>query len=128
MTQTQATNGAENMTPQEIKTEIARLIASRKNQVNVEFEGYEPGHEMPQDRMIAELAAKLHENGHIIINDVIYSRDQVQAKRESFNGRVKQYMADNPGQNVPSETLKKWQEDVGMNVGQIKHAVKVLGM
>ncbi len=116
------------MTPQEIKTEIERLHVSRKNQINVEFEGYDPGHEMPQDRMVAELVAKLHESGHIIINDVIYSRDEVQQVRESFNGRVKQYMADNPGQGVPSETLKIWQNEVGMNVGQIKNAVKVLGM
>ena len=116
------------MTPQEIKTEIERLHASRKNQVNVEFEGYDPGHEMPQDRMVAELVENLHESGHIIVNDEIYSRDEIQGIREGFNGKVKQFMADNPGQGVPTATMQGWEKEVGMKCHQIKNAVKTLGM
>ena len=116
------------MTPQEIKTEIARLYVSRNNQVNVEFEGYDPGHEMPQDRMVAELVAKLHDSGHIIINDEIYSRDEIQGIREAFNGKVKQFMADNPGQRVPTATMQAWEKEVGMKCHLIKNAVTTLGM
>jgi hypothetical protein len=120
--------GAKTMNATEIKNEIERLAQSRKNQVNVEFEGYDPGHEMPQDRKIAELIKDMHDGGHVIIDDEIYSHDEIQTVREAFNGKVKQYMADNPGQGVPTATMQKWEKEVGMKCHQIKNAVKTLGM
>jgi hypothetical protein len=116
------------MNANEIKNEIGRLTQSRKNQVKVEFEGYDPGHEMPQDRKIAELIKDMHDGGHVIVDDEIYSRDEIQPIREAFNGKVKQYMADNPGQGVPTATMQKWEKEVGMKCHQIKNAVKTLGM
>ena len=95
------------MTPAEIQNTIETLNVSRKKQINVEFEGYDPGHDMPQDRQIAELLSQLHAGGHVIIDGDIYSAEAVQDIREKFNGLVKQYMADNPGQKVATELLQK---------------------
>jgi len=119
---------SETMTPAAIQNKIESLKVSRKNQINVEFEGYDPGHDMPQDRKIAELINELHEGGNIIVNDEIYSRDEIQTIREAFNGKVKQFMADNPGQGVPTATMQKWEKEVGMKCHQIKNAVSTLGL
>ena len=116
------------MNATEIKTEIERLAQSRKNQVNVEFEGYDPGHEMPQDRMISKLIDEMHSGGHIMVGDEIYSSDEIQTIRETFNAKVKHFMADYPGQGVPTATMQGWEKEVGMKLSQIKNAVKTLGL
>ena len=116
------------MTPAEIQTKIESLRTSRKNQINIEFEGYDPGHYMPQDRQIAELLSQLHAGGNVIIDGEIYSAEEVQRIREEFNALVKQYMADNPGQKVATELLQKWERQVGLKYLQIKNAIATLGL
>ena len=116
------------MNAQEIKNEMDRQAASRANQINVEFEGFDPGHEMPQDRKIAELQKQLHASGNIFIDGGMYSAEEIQSKREHLNSLVRAFAAENPNQGIPVAKLKEFESKVGLSLSSIKCAVSTLGL
>jgi len=116
------------MNATEINQQIENAIVSRKRQINVEFEGFDPGFKMPQDREIERLSNELTALRHVRIQGVLYSADDIQAKREEMNRFVKSFMSANPGQGVPSAKVNEWQSIVGLNAPQLKSAVAKLGL
>lgn len=107
--------------------EINRLYASHTRQLNVEFEGVDPGF-LTQIDDAENLEAKINRGGFIIHNGELLDAGQVQDIREKFNRKVREYMAANPGRQVPSAVVNQWVADVGMPLSTIKAAVKTLGL
>ena len=123
-------NSIDTMTDQranEIVAEIKALQQSRKRQVAGEFEGDDSFSEMlPQTDRIAALMAEINGSGtHAYSTGMdkygIVTLAEWSAIRQSWNGLVRDWVADHPKQNVPSAKRKEWASIVGMTFGDIGH-------
>ena len=108
---------------------ITELHRAEQNQVAVEFEGTNPGFDLPHVAKRRELIAAINASGtHAYSNGCLVSRNELQAIRDTFNARVRDWMAEHPGQKVPAAALTEWQAEAGMPAAQIKAFVKLMGV
>ena len=117
------------MTPAEIQNKIETLKVSRKKQINIEFEGYDPGHYMPQDRQIAELLSQLHAGGYTSsLMATFTSPKKCNASEKSLTRWSSSTWPTTPVKKWPHELLQKWERQVGLKYLQIKNAIATLGL
>ena len=107
---------------------IKDLRASAKKQIDTEFEGQDSGIELPQHKQAAEMEKQLNKAGYAEHQGGLISKDEVQKKRDAFNANVKAFMKSNPGKNIASDQVKKWEKEIGMSASELKGLVSELGM
>lgn len=130
---TQTTNkpGRKTMTKTEATTLQAKIEGLRQsalNQINREFEGQSPDYDLPQQVEANELEDELNDSGFVKYNGRLWSASEIQGLRETFNGCVRSFQSANPGQKVPSASVKSWEAQIGMSLGTIKAIVSTLGL
>lgn len=113
-----------------IRSQIILAKSSRRRQVNVEFEGVDPGHDMSQDREIRSLTAQLRDGGwfYSYFADLLWDREQAVAAREEWNGAVKAWMAANPGKKIANTEVANLQKQVSFSLGDLKSAVEFFAL
>lgn len=110
-----------------IRDQIIALKVSRRRQINVEFEGYDSGVELPQERMINELAKSLGEGGwyYLYASDLLWDNADCQESRDRWNDSVRTWMAAHPGQQIPTAEFDSLQRDLGVSYhGVLKPAIE----
>lgn len=108
---------------------IDTLRKSAQRQINVEFEGFAPDFDLPQAAASDAIIAEINASGtHAYSCGRLITKAKLIEIREGFNGRVKGFMAANPGKQVPSAKVIEWQNDVGMSIADIKMFVEIFGL
>lgn len=112
---------------QKLVDKIDALVESENRQIAHEFEGRHPGFDLPQTYHRDEVIAQINASGtHAYAHGwrLLVSRPEFDAARSTFNGRVRDFQATNPGQTVPVERFREWESEAGMTVTQLKHFAK----